>query len=158
MGKAARLRNRQRYLDRVNAEERVRAGVPVFYEEQDVPHGFLTHDECLEKKAVGMGKFINRGKGFRLYRAAPAPPPPEPSDSGNSGASIAVNEMRANVGEPPSEPGAALTRGTVRRAQEKIRAIGRQEIGSMDTKAPLAFKTRDHTRAPALAIKTRHVP
>lgn len=147
MGKAARLRNRQRYLDRVNAVERAKDGVPVFFLEQDTDteppgRGLLTRSEVHDLKVAGLGKFVDRGKKFRLYASAPnvivrvAPVPP--SDSGNSDATIAVNEMRANVGEPPAEPGAVLTRGTVRRAQQKVRAIGLCEMGTIDSRAPLA--------------------
>lgn len=148
MGRAARLRNRQKYLDRVNAEERAKCGVPVFYLEQDTAaeppgQGQRTRTEVQELKKLGLGCFINHGKAFRLYESVPAPPrPPVPSDSGNSDATIAVNEMRANVGEPPPEPGAMLARGTRKRAQQKIRAIGGYETGTTDMKAPLARRRR----------------
>lgn len=161
MGKAARLRNRQRYLDRVNAEERAKCGVPLFYLEQDAAteapgKGQLTRGEARELKAAGLGVFIDHGQAFRLFESVPAPPrPPVPSDSGDSDATISVNEMRANVGEPPPEPGAMLARGTVKRAKQKIRAIAAYETGTTDTKAPLA---RGHREPPARPRRRRPPP
>lgn len=149
MGKAARERNRQKYLDRVNAEERVKRGVPVFYLEQDTAterpgQGLRTRSEVQEMKAKGQGKFVDRGRAFRLFASAPEVrvilPPVPPSDSGDSDAAISVDEMRANVGEPPPGNSAMLARGTVKRAQQKIRAIGSHGVGTADTKAPLAAR------------------
>lgn len=157
---SARLRNRQRYLDRVNAEERAERGIPVFYLEQDkttetAGKGKLTRAEVRDMKAANLGCFIDHGKAFRLYESAPAPPrAPAPSDSGSSDATISVNEMRANVGEPPPNTD-VLARGTVTRAQQKIRAVGLYAAGTTDTKAPLA---RDHRRNHPKPVNRRRRP
>jgi hypothetical protein len=128
------------------------APVPVFYNEQDQngqPCTVATRDELKVLKRKGEGKFINRGKAFRLNRRGPTPPPQRysPSLSTPSDASISVGEIRANVGEPADTPGAEIARHVVKRAQEKIRAIGAREEGTFDQKAVLAFGRSQMFRA-----------
>ena len=119
---------------------------PLFYQDQDqgAPSPYsVTMPQASAMLAAGRGHYIHHKKAFQLHERSPQGPRVPPSDSGNSDASIAVNEMRANVGEPPPEPGSSIASGTVKRAQQKVRAIGRYEIGTTDTKAPLARGWRE---------------
>jgi hypothetical protein len=148
---AERVRDFNRFTDRLKERRgKVRpadsdtGGIPVFYNEQDQtgkPCATVTRDEARDLKSAGEGKFIARGKAFQLGRRGPAPARLSfrPSLSNDSDASISVNEMRANVGEPADTPGAEIPRHIVQRANQKIRAIGRRESGTFDSRAPLAF-------------------
>jgi hypothetical protein len=131
-----------RFMER--AEPRPSEELPVFYNEQDLngtPCSMATRYELQKLKARGEGKFVSHGKAFRLNRRGPAPPPARfsPSLSPDSTASISVAEVRANVGEPDVTPGAEIPRHIVKRAQQKIRAIGLRLEGTYDPRAVLAF-------------------
>jgi ABC-type sugar transport system ATPase subunit len=118
--------------------------LPLFYldQNQGLATAYeVTHEQATAMKAAGRGKFINRGKAFQLCEPAPLRQNFVCSASTDSTASISVNEIEANVGitsnnGSPNEP---ALRHVVKRAQQKIKAIGRHLEGTFDSKAPLAF-------------------
>lgn len=124
--------------------------VDCFYFDQDdatAPCKILTREVCHELKAAGVGKFINHGRTFRLYEKMPqAEPRFFASDSPKSAESISLAEMKANVGitENNSEPDEPPLRHLVKRAQEKIRSVGRNNYTD-DIRAPLAPLTARET-------------
>jgi hypothetical protein len=118
--------------------------VPLYYLDQNqgcLTSYEVTHAQAVAMKDAGRGQFINRGKAFQLYESAPRRLNFFCSASTDSTASISLSEIQANVGitsncATPDEP---ALRHVVKRAQQKIRAIGRRQEGTFDPKAPLAF-------------------
>jgi hypothetical protein len=118
--------------------------LPLFYLDQDQgrPTTYeVTHEQAKLMRDAGRGKFINRGRAFQLYEPTPLRQSFICSASADSTASISVSESQANVGitsnnGTPNEP---ALRHVVKRAQQKINAIGRRLEGTFDSKATLAF-------------------
>jgi len=118
--------------------------LPLFYLDQDQgrPTTYeVTHQQAKLMRDAGRGKFINRGRAFQLCEPAPLRQSFLCSASADSTASISVSEIHANVGitsnnGSPNEP---ALRHVVKRAQQKINAIGRRLEGTFDPKATLAF-------------------
>lgn len=101
----------------------------------------LSYEQARKMRNASMGKFENHGKSFRLFEARhrEVPRAPVPSTSPDSSAAISPSEMHANVGITQGSPGEPAAKHIVDRAQNKIRAIGRRDLGTYDTRAPLAF-------------------
>ena len=119
-----------------------RETVAVFFLEQDTqlesPCTVQSRDTCRAWTREGKGKFVNRGEAFRLYERSTAKErlPYFLSRSAESAASISFDEMQANVGITNDPVGFPANRATVRKARQKIRAIGR---GLRDERTVLAF-------------------
>lgn len=123
--------------------------LPVFYLDQDdkqeSPCRMETKAALRDMKRAGDGRFFNHGKAFRLAVRSPMRRAPllrfGPSRSKDSPASISFAEMQANVGIAGEvrdwQENAPAPRHLVRRAQEKIAAIGADV--TYDPTAPLAF-------------------
>ena len=94
--------------------------------DQNRRHTTLENARAL--KLLSAGKFEKHGAVFRLHQRAPARPSPfvPCSRSTDSCSSIALAEMKANVGEPSiNESGdGEFPRHYQQQAQRKIRAIG----------------------------------
>jgi hypothetical protein len=119
------------------------AALPLFYLDQNqsetTPYS-VTCDQADKMKDAGRGRYINHGKAFQLWESAPAPRHRYVcSESPDSAASISVTEMQANAGVPADTPGSHLPRHLIKRAQQKVHAIGHRLTGTFDTKATLAF-------------------
>jgi hypothetical protein len=118
--------------------------VPLFYVDQNqsgsTPYE-VTGAQAVAMRNAGRGRFINRGKAFQLCEMAPLRQQFFCSMSTESTASISPSEMEANVGITPNNgsPNEPALRHIVIRAQQKVHAIGRRLVGSVDSKAPLAF-------------------
>lgn len=104
--------------------------VPCFFREQDDTwerpgKGVLTRAQCREMKTLGLGKFENHGRTFRLFEAALNREPIFPNDdftrpsSADSDCCISFAEMQANVGIV--DDGVRNPRGLIAAAQEKVR-------------------------------------
>jgi hypothetical protein len=120
-----------------------RSEVPLFYldQNQSEPTNYqVTLEQARKMKDAGRGQFMNHAKAFQLWESAPAPRHRYVcSESPDSSASISVTEMQANAGVPSDTPGSHLPRHIMKRARQKIHAIGRRLQGTFDSKAPLAF-------------------
>lgn len=118
--------------------------VPLYYLDQNQGGATayeVTRAQATAMKAAGRGKFINRGKAFQLCELAPLRLTFACSASTDSSASISPSEMLANVGitsnnGTPNEP---ALRHIVKRAKQKINAMGLRLEGTFDPRAPLAF-------------------
>jgi len=117
-----------------------RDSVPVFFNDQDTelesPCRTESRAVCHAWKKNGQGKFINRGKAFRLHRRALVQYTYFISRSPETAATISYDEMQANAGITNDPIGLPANRATVRKARQKVRAIGR---GLRDDRAVLAF-------------------
>lgn len=118
--------------------------VPLFYIDQNQSGSTVyevTGAQAVAMRNAGRGRFINRGKAFQLCEMAPLRQDFICSMSTQSTASISPSEMEANVGITPNNgsPNEPALRHIVIRAQQKVHAIGRLLVGSVDSKAPLAF-------------------
>jgi hypothetical protein len=118
--------------------------VPLYYLDQNQGGSTVyevTRAQAKAMKDAGRGKYINRGKAFQLHESSPLRLNFVCSASSDSTASISPSEMLANVGitsnnGSPNEP---ALRHVVKRAKQKIDAMGRHEEGTFDPRAPLAF-------------------
>lgn len=114
--------------------------------ELDPARRSISRDDARALKLLNAGCFTNHGAVFRLHQKAPRPAPQFTcvvSESPESCASISLMEMQANVGITSNPAGEPAPRHIVWRAQQKINAIGRREVGTFDNKAPRAFAHRE---------------
>jgi hypothetical protein len=118
--------------------------INTFYFDQDdatdTPCCVLTRAQARGMRREGRGKYENNGKTFRLFDRSPRSQRTfQVSESPGSKPTISTAEMKANVGITEDEPDRPANRAVVKRAQQKIRAIGRRELGTYDDRSPLAF-------------------
>lgn len=86
----------------------------------------ITIEDARMMKLLNAGKFENHGRIFRLGQRAPAPVPQVVcSSSVDSCASISVRQMRAAIGEPSDSRDGEFPRHLQQRAEEKVRAVGK---------------------------------